>query len=524
MENQSGKGVPAETSSLQHAYERMDSERNMYLERARHAAELTIPPLVPREGSGASSSHPTPYQSVGSQGVNNLAGKLVLTMLPPNEPFFRLTMHLTEEQRDELGAAGLSEIEATLASVERTAQKEIETSQIRVTAFEVFRQLVVAGNVCLYMPNDFHDTRLFRLDQYVVSREPSGKVIRLIIKEAVAFEALDEATQEIVRSRRTHTDDSSLVSSREEWVDVYTGVRRDVDGKYVVHQEVLGVSVPGSEGSYSESRLPWLPLRFIRVPNESYGRGLVEEQAGDLVSLEGLCKALVESAAAAAKIIFLVNPNGTTRIKNLQNARNGDFVAGNAEDVKAMQVQKGGDLRVVLEAINRIEMRVGRAFILGTSIQRDAERVTATEIRLVAQELEAALGGVYSSLSQEFQLPLVSMLLRRLEASKKIPKLPADIVQPTIVTGVEALGRGSDFQKLQSFIGQIVQFGPEMLMQYLNIPEALGRLSTSIGIDPEGLVRTQEEIQAEQEEAMQQQMMMQAAGPLVQGAIQNDAQ
>ena len=49
------------------------------------------------------------------------------------------------------------------------------------------------------------------------------------------------------------------------------------------------------------------------------------------------------------------------------------------------------------------------AFLLNTAIQRDAERVTAQEIRYMAQQLETAMGGIYSLLSQEFQLPLVTI-------------------------------------------------------------------------------------------------------------------
>ena len=46
---------------------------------------------------------------------------------------------------------------------------------------------------------------------------------------------------------------------------------------------------------------------------------------------------------------------------------------------------------------------------------RSAERVTAEEVRYMAQELETALGGVYSILSQEFQYPFVNLLLGRME-------------------------------------------------------------------------------------------------------------
>ena len=65
-----------------------------------------------------------------------------------------------------------------------------------------------------------------------------------------------------------------------------------------------------------------------------------------------------------------------------------------------LQTDKQYDLRVVVDAIQRFEERMSFAFLLNAAVQRDAERVTAQEIRYMANELETALGGVYSLLSQ----------------------------------------------------------------------------------------------------------------------------
>jgi hypothetical protein len=56
-----------------------------------------------------------------------------------------------------------------------------------------------------------------------------------------------------------------------------------------------------------------------------------------------------------------------------------------------------------------------------------------------------------------------------LTKAKKLPKLPDSIVKPTIVTGMEALGRGHDLRKLDMFIqGMSQALGPEVLQQYVN--------------------------------------------------------
>ena len=73
--------------------------RTQVLRRARDAAALTIPSLLPEEGHTENSVLPQPYQSLGARGVNNLSSKLLLALLPPSTSFFRLTMDPTSVRR-----------------------------------------------------------------------------------------------------------------------------------------------------------------------------------------------------------------------------------------------------------------------------------------------------------------------------------------------------------------------------------------------------------------------------------------
>ena len=86
--------------------------------------------------------------------------------------------------------------------------------------------------------------------------------------------------------------------------------------------------------------------------------------------------------------------------------------------------------------------------MLNSAVQRNAERVTAEEVRFMAQELETSLGGVYSILSQELQLPLIKILIFRMEKQGRMPVFPKNVIKPQIITGMEALGRGQDLNKL----------------------------------------------------------------------------
>lgn len=478
-------------------YAQLESNRDAFLQRARDAAEITIPTLMPPEGHNGSTIYKTPYQSVGSRGVNNLASKLLIALLPPNSPFFRLTIDDFDLQ-ELAGNDARGAVEDALARIERAGLQEIEGTAIRVPVFEALKQLVVTGNALLYMPPKEKGMKVFRLDRYVIKRDTMGNVLEIITKESVSPLMLPEE----VRMQLTDPEDKSTKD-----YDLFTHVYLE-GKKWIVYQEVAGIEIPESRGSYPLEQNPFIPLRFIRIDGEDYGRGYVEEYLGDIKSLEALTKSIVEGSAASAKVLFLVRPNGTTKAKNLAESPNGAIVTGDANDVSTLQVQKSGDFRVAMETMRTITERLSFAFLLNSSVQRQAERVTAEEVRYMAQELETALGGVYSIMSQEFQMPLIRLLMARLEKEGKMPKLPKDTIKPTIVTGVEALGRGQDLNKLAMFLQYLQPLGQEVIAQEMNIDDYIDRLGASLGIDTSGLIKSPEQKAMEAQQAMEQQQQM----------------
>ena len=495
-------------------YDQCSDDRKLFLDRAREAAELTLPYLVPPEGKTSSTVYPTPFQGMGARGVNNLSSKLLLALLPPNAPFFRFKVDYFSLQSEGVPIEEVqSEIEKSLGQVERAIQSEFETGNLRVTVFEALKHLIVSGNALLYVP-DKGEARVFSLDSFVCKRDPSGNLMALATKESITPDVLDPAIRDAVVGEQA---EESYSKTSAEALDLYTCVYME-NNKWVVHQEINGVELPNSKGVYPKAKNPFIPLRFSRIDGEHYGRGFIEEYLGDLRSLESLTRAIVEGSAAAAKVLFLVNPNGSTRINTLAKSGNGAIVQGNADDVSALQLQKFADFKVAYDVIGMIKERLGFAFLMNTSIQRQAERVTAEEIRFMAQELEDVLGGVYSILSQEFQLPLVNRVMDKMTKQRRLPKIPKKIVKPAIVTGLEALGRGHDLNKLDMFIAGASELLGQEFPTYVNMSDYLKRRATSIGIDTEGLVRTQEEIQQEQQMAQQQAMMQQALTPGISAA------
>ena len=482
-----------EHSSIASRYQSLSSIRETFLERARESSELTLPFLVPPSGHSDATRYPTPYQGIGARGVNNLASKLLLALVPPNAPFFRLQINDFVLKDMEQDKPLKTDVEKALGEVERAVMSEVEMSADRVQIFECLKHLIVSGNALLVVEDD--GTRLFPLDRFVIKRDPMGQVLEIITKESLSPKSLPEEVAELIQAD---------LSGDEKSVDIYTHVCRR-DKHFDVMQEVKGEIIPSSVGKFPLDKSPYIPLRMSSISQEDYGRGFVEQYLGDLRSLEGLTRAIVEGSSASSKVLFMVSPNGTTRASHLAQSPNGAIVEGSANDVSVLQVNKLGDFRIAYDTMQRIEKRLEHAFLLNASVQRQAERVTAEEIRFMAEALEQSLGGIYSILSQELQLPYITRKMHVMEKSKKLPSMPKGMIKPTIVTGLEALGRGNDRTKLVLFLQTLQQnLGAETIGQYVNLSEAIKRLATADGIETKGLIKSEEDLQAEMMAQQQQ--------------------
>ena len=488
-------------------YNKLTTDRRQFLDTAVECSKLTLPYLI-QDDLSSRPTHETlnvPWQSVGSKCVVTLAAKLMLGTLPPQTSFFKLQVR-DDKLGEEIPAEARAELDLSFSKMERMVMDYIAASNDRVVIHQAFKHLIVGGNALLYMGKD--GIKNYPLNRYVVNRDGNGNVLEIVTKELVnkdvlGFDVNTETPNSVVDASKSVSDE----------VEVYTYVKLD-NGRWVWHQEVQDKIIPNTRSSAPKNASPWLVLTFNSVDGEQYGRGRVEEFLGDLKSLEGLSQALVEGSAAAAKVIFLVSPSSTTKPATIAKAGNGAIVQGRAEDVQVVQVGKTADFSTAAQMAQNIEKRLLEAFLVMNI--RNAERVTAEEVRLTQLELEQSLGGIFSLITTLFLIPYLNRTLLVLQRNNEIPKLPKDVVRPTIVAGINALGRGQDREALTMFVQTIAQtLGPEVLMKFINPSEAIKRLAAAQGIDVLGLVKNEEELMQDKEQMMgeqQNQTLLEQAG------------
>lgn len=505
-----------ETRRLKEWYDALAAERDPYLQRAEKSSDYTLPWYVRRDDYDGR-TYPTPYQSVGAEGVTNLASRLGMVLMPPNRPMFRLRISraATEEAAgDAKKEQLLTELNNQLSRTEIEATGLIEATGDRTALYSALQHLLIAGNVLLYIPKE--GMRVYSLRNYVVNRDIAGNVLTIIVREQAAYEALPKKIRSVLRANQLASENEEgqeALYANEKNYDIYTCIHRRGD-RWHVWQECEDIRI-GKPGTYPLDQCPWLPLRLYRSEEEDYGRGYVEQFHGSLHALTVLSRAVTEASGAAAKVLFLVHPNAITKPDVLAKTENLGFVLGQASDIDVLQIEKYNDLKVASEQIKELTQQLSKVFLLNTAIQRNADRVTAEEIRYMAQELETALGGLYSVLAKEFQRPYIELRIKYFQEEGVIPEYPED-VRPEIITGVDALGRGQDANTLVQF-GQTIfkSLPPQAVMSYINVHGYMKQLAAAYGIDDSVILKSEKQVAQEQQAAQQQQMLQTAAPNLI---------
>lgn len=494
-------------------YGELTSKREQFLNRARECSELTIPQLFPRNETDDTDGvdYPSPYQSLGARGINNLANKIVLTLFPPATAFFKYGINPIVAKNLNKGEG---EVAAALYALEKGTVNEMEISNLRPALVELIKQLLVGGSSILYIP-EIEDPRVIPMRKFGIKRSKSGKVLKMIIKEQIYYVELDTKTKIEIGS----VDDD--IKDNKKPLDIYTiCCRVDADTMEVI-QEINNVKITDTYGTYKDRDFPYVFIPFVDR-YEDYGRSYTEDYLGDIKSYEGLRKSLLEAAAESARIIYLLKPNSTLNIKKLKKAKSGDVLTGDPDSVGVLQADKRLEMQTAAQEAENLKIDLSALFLLDSAVRRNAERVTAEEIRRVSQELEVALGGIYSTLANRLQTPSVYLYLKRLKRKGIITGDLKDSLDLEVTTGSAALGRGVEFNSIQAFINTLASaLGPEFI-KFVKIDELISRVANSLDIGTSSLVKTQEELQVEAQAQMEQELQAKAVGPAINAASKQE--
>lgn len=495
-------------TSAQAIWSDLDGKKQPLMTRCENYAGLTIPKVcLPIGFQPESTDQAHDFQSIGAQAVNHVVNKLMLAMFAPSRPFFRVAPD--SKMKQQLAKAGFTEtaLANALSKMEREAVAMLDQLGQRPKLYQVMRHLVVTGNVLLCIGDEA--LRVMGLRYYCVKRTAEGKVHTLIIRECLCYDELSQDVRDATAGRY-HDEDE---------VEWYKVIKLLPNGRYAMTQWVDANQLPKKfNGNWAAEEMPYLALTWDLADESDYGTGLVEDYVGDLEALSVLSEAVVDGGVMGSEMRWLVNPAGMTSVDDLNKSKNGDALAGSKDDVNPITGGNAQAVQQALAVIDKYERRIAAGFLLNSAMTRDAERVTAEEIRMTAQELEASFGGVYSMLAPSVQKPLAQWLLDTSGAT-----LAGTQLKVVVITGLDALSRNGDLDNLRLCLQDLSETNqlPEVAQARVKFDNLAAFIGQGRGIDfGQFFMNDQEWAQAQQQQAAQR---VQEAGATAQGEAQGQA-
>ena len=480
-------------------YSRMETKRGDYEDRAKAIAKLTLPYLIREESdSGTTKMKDSNSQSFGGRLINTLKAKMGMALLPPATSSFRYVPN--PEELIGLTAGNKNNIAKVYEVMSKNiniVNKAIELQQIRASLFDTISQLLVVGSIIVEKKKN-NGMVLHPLLSFTVELDARGKPYTMCIIEKVL--SLPEGVE--VDGRRKMPEDG--------W-KLYTMCIKDKSKPYdkagwIVIQEIEGKQV-GKEQSYANDLdLPFRYLGWTWMTGDYCHRPFAEDYYKDLEQLDKLAKLLTQGSIIAAKMLLFVNERGgRTRKDEVSESNNGDVVDGSADDVTTLKTEKNFDFQMPAEREANLKRELESAFLMNESVSRDAERVTATEISYMAQELESSsLAGIYSKMANDWSKWMVHQVMLELGVKPKS-------IEVEILTGLDALGRNQEAKKLDNVMARMEPLG---LRHWFNDDELVNRYTAFESVDRTNLVKTPDEVakaQAEQQKANAEQAGAEAA-------------
>lgn len=499
--------------TLKAQFETADNARSADKARLQECALYTDPKMLPGDVSGPNGEIIRSFEDIGRRGLANLVSRMSVALFSPGLPWFAFAP--TPRMQVELDAESFDAWDGFLYARELQVQSRLEQTSYRVAMRPTIKSILGVGSGLVHMDTDF-TFRTYRWDQYVQKRRHSGEWQWLITKVELLPE---EITDDMAAKSGLEQARIKAASDANRTFSVFTRCDRQADGTFVVRIELNGKDID----QFAEKTSPFLLVGFDEIPGEDYPQGFADEHLPSLRSANALKKGILEGVAMATKYNPVVDTTKGVDAKDVAKP-NGVVITGRVnggvvDGIGFAQTQKHADLRVAQEELQSIKQDLGKAFLLESAAQRQAERVTAVEVARVGRELEDALGAPYVQIADELQKPMIERTIDLMQRNGDLLPLPDSIqagAETKILTGLEALGRQRTLEKLGYAIERIVQVpGAADRIRWAQVYEDVFR---GTSLDPNKYIKTDEEVAAEQQAAMDQQIAAAGAQQLMQTA------
>ncbi len=385
-------------------FDKLKAKRSRHEEIWELSAQYTLPHVYMSDEDRERGIEPEDLiigDSIGAECLSNLGSQILKIAFPAQGTFFTVT---AKKNAELLGGLSDSQRDTIYRKVEEASMLGLYKRGLHSQKTPMMQKMLALGDTIYSVPKVKKEKiQVYDNNDVVIKRTRNGVVSDVIVKEKTEYRFLSESAKMQLREKgRQFRHDSDEVC-------MYTHEYLNNDDKYSLTYSIDDVQLDMPENFVTSSGRKFQVSSLTTVRGSHYGTGIVTQYLSLIHKANVYADTATDTAVAGSLVNWAVHPNANVRPEEWANREQGEPFGVKPDDIKAITADVGTHLQITQIMYAEIVRTLSRVFLLPQAVQRDAERVTAQEIRMIASRLEETHAGLYATIAEGLQRTLADI-------------------------------------------------------------------------------------------------------------------
>jgi hypothetical protein len=450
------------------------------------------------------------FDSSPIQAVELLAASLHGMLTNPSTPWFSL------RYKDE-GLDSDDEAKLWLEGVTDTMYTAFNRSNFQQEIFELYHDLITFGTAAMFIEEDQNDLLKFstrHINEIYVTENDKGRIDTVYRKFKITLRAAaqqfggslsEEAKRKVDKDPFDEIDILHAVYPRQDFNPTKKDKKNmEFESVYVEYKNGNELSV----GGFVE--FPFVVPRYLKASHEIYGRSPAMTALPDVKMLNEMSKTTIKAAQKQVDPPLLVPDDGfLLPVRTVPGGLN-FYRSGTRDRIEPLNIGANNPLGLNMEEQRRTAIR--NVFYVDQLLLQQGPQMTATEVIQRNEEKMRLLGPVLGRLQSELLKPMIdrcfAILLRNNQFAQAPEFLSGQDIEIEYVSPLAKAQKGTELSSITraiEILGSLANVAP--VFDYINFDALVKHVADLVGV-PQKVLKLQSQVNAEREQAAQQQEQM----------------
>ena len=450
------------------------------------------------------------FDSSPIQAVELLAASLHGMLTNPSTPWFTLRFKDEEIDNDD-------EAKLWLESSTDAMYTAFNRSNFQQEIFELYHDLITFGTAAMFIEEDDDDIVKFstrHINEIFIAENDKGRIDTIYRKFKISARAAIQKFGEAVSSdvqtkaKKDPYEEIEILHAVYPRAD-FNPNKKDkgnmpFESVYLEHKNGNELSV----GGFRE--FPFVVPRYLKASNEIYGRSPAMTALPDVKMLNEMSKTTIKAAQKQVDPPLLVPDDGfLLPVRTVPGGLN-FYRSGTRDRIEPLNIGANNPLGLNMEQQRRDSIRA--VFYVNQLMMQQGPQMTATEVIQRNEEKMRLLGPVLGRLQSELLKPMIdrcfAILLRNNQFAQAPEFLSGQDIEIEYVSPLAKAQKGTELSSITraiEILGSLANVAP--VFDYINFDALVKHVADLVGV-PQKVLKLQSQVNAEREQAAQQQQEM----------------